>query len=171
MRSYGFLVVGAVLLAGCSEKPEYVNHCKGCIAKGLERCVHCDAKGFDTCLCGGPRAAMAMADAEKGKGAAAVEIANPVAFAHAFVEPPKVGDVILKLTTDDARKASLKAFAEYDMPSMRGAHATKVQFRLNKKGDFVIPIHFAMPGDWEIVVTFEDADGKLAARKVITLDI
>lgn len=156
-----FLLAVLALLAGCGKEP-YVNKCKACLGKGLARCVHCDEKGFDNCRCGGGGMAHAKA--------AEPDLAG-IAFTHAFAEPPKVGDIVLKLSTDDPRKSSLKAFAAYDMPSMRGAHATKVQFRLNKKGDFVIPIHFAMPGDWEIVVTFEDATGKLIARKTITLDI
>jgi len=153
------VLLALVLVAGCGREP-YVNKCTACLDKGLARCVHCDEKGFDNCRCGGGTHARAAEPDLDG-----------VAFTHAFAEPPKVGDIVLKLSTDDPRKSSLKAFAAYDMPSMRGAHATKVQFRLNKKGDFVIPIHFAMPGDWEIVVTFEDASGKLIARKTINLEI
>lgn len=96
--------------------------------------------------------------------------AGTAKFEWAFVEPPHVGDVILKVRRvpelDDVR-----VFAEYDMPSMRGHHASgKVEFRRNKAGDYVLPIRFAMRGDWEIVLTFEH-DGEEFRREVLREDV
>ncbi len=65
----------------------------------------------------------------------------------------------------------VRVFAEYDMPSMRGHHASgKVEFRRNKAGDYVLPIRFAMRGDWEIVLTFEH-DGEEFRREVLREDV
>lgn len=93
-------------------------------------------------------------------------------FSYEFTERPKVGDVILKLRlADGADGNAVSAFAEYDMPSMRGHHASgKVEFKRNRAGDFVLPIHFAMRGDWEIVLTLEK-DGAEISRRVVNLDI
>lgn len=96
--------------------------------------------------------------------------AGTAKFEWAFVERPRVGEVILKVRRvpglDDVR-----VFAEYDMPSMRGHHASgKVEFRRNKAGDYVLPIRFAMRGDWEIVLSFERG-GEEFRREVLLENI
>ena len=88
----------------------------------------------------------ARADGLKAK--TDIPLTEDVSFNYAFVEKPKVGDVIMKIKLSQPAD-SIQAFAEYDMPSMRGHHASgKVAFKRNRAGDFVLPIHFAMPGDW-----------------------
>lgn len=99
-----------------------------------------------------------------------IALTDGVSFNYAFVEKPKVGDVIMKIKLSQPAD-SVQAFAEYDMPSMRGHHASgKVAFKRNRAGDFVLPIHFAMPGDWEIKLTFEQ-DGKEIFAGAVELDI
>ena len=110
----------------------------------------------------------ARADGLKAK--TDIALTNGVSFNYAFVEKPKVGDVIMKIKLSEPSD-SVQAFAEYDMPSMRGHHASgKVSFKRNRAGDFVLPIHFAMPGDWEIKLTFEQ-DGAEIFAGVVELDI
>lgn len=110
----------------------------------------------------------ARADGLKAK--TDIALTNGVSFNYAFVEKPKVGDVIMKIKLSEPSD-SVQAFAEYDMPSMRGHHASgKVAFKRNRAGDFVLPIHFAMPGDWEIKLTFEQ-DGKEIFAGAVELDI
>ncbi len=99
-----------------------------------------------------------------------IPLTDGVSFNYTFVEKPKVGDVIMKIKLSQPAD-SIQAFAEYDMPSMRGHHASgKVAFKRNRAGDFVLPIHFAMPGDWEIKLTFEQ-DGKELFAGAVELDI
>lgn len=79
-------------------------------------------------------------------------------FRYEFSERPKMGMVILKIQVFDKRNdqvVSFKATGRSDMPSMRGAHDSgDVEFRLNKKNDYLLPVNVVMPGDWEIRVVF-----------------
>ncbi len=110
----------------------------------------------------------ARADGLKAK--TDIALTDGVNFNYSFVEKPKVGDVIMKIKLSKPSD-SIQAFAEYDMPSMRGHHASgKVAFKRNRAGDFVLPIHFAMPGDWEIKLTFEQ-DGKELFAGAVELNI
>lgn len=114
---------------------------------------------------------MTDAQAESLKADTKVEINHEVSFVYNFVERPKVGDVILKIQLNNHTGDDIKVYTEYDMPSMRGHHASgKVEFKRNRAGDYVLPIHFAMPGDWEIKLYFEQ-DEKEIYSGVINLDI
>lgn len=100
-----------------------------------------------------------------------ISVNNDTWFEYSFVERPKVGNVIMKVIVSDENTRQVKVFAEYDMPSMRGHHASgKVEFKRNRAGDYVLPIHFAMPGDWEIVLTLEENEQQIYQDKV-ELDI
>lgn len=114
---------------------------------------------------------MADAQAENLKADTKVEINNEVSFVYNFVERPKVGDVILKIQLNNHTGDDIKVYTEYDMPSMRGHHASgKVEFKRNRAGDYVLPIHFAMPGDWEIKLYLEQGEKEIYSG-VINLDI
>lgn len=105
------------------------------------------------------------------KAGTEIKINQDTSFEYNFVERPKVGDVIMKITVSDQERRNVKVFAEYDMPSMRGHHSSgKVEFLRNRTQDYVLPIHFAMPGDWEIVLTFEE-DGEQIYQGTVNLDI
>ncbi|MBQ8676889.1 MAG: FixH family protein [Alphaproteobacteria bacterium] len=107
------------------------------------------------------------AKAESIKAGKKITINENTSFEYNFAEHPKVGDVIMKIIVSDENERNIQIFAEYDMPSMRGHHASgKVEFKRNRAGDYVLPIHFAMPGDWEIVLTFEENNEELYQGKV-----
>ncbi|MBR1778821.1 MAG: FixH family protein [Alphaproteobacteria bacterium] len=92
-------------------------------------------------------------------------------FVYQFTERPKVGDVIMKVTISDQETRPIKVFAHYDMPSMRGHHDSgKVEFKRNRTQDYVLPIHFAMPGEWEIILTFEE-NGQEIYQGAVNLEI
>jgi hypothetical protein len=41
------------------------------------------------------------------------------------------------------------------MPEMKGAHDSgEVPFKLNKKGDYLLPVNVVMPGEWEVKLVF-----------------
>ncbi len=114
---------------------------------------------------------MADAQAETLKADTKIAINDDTSFIYNFVERPKVGDVILKIQLNNHTGDGIKVYTEYDMPSMRGHHASgKVEFKRNRSGDYVLPIHFAMPGDWEIRLYFEQNEKEIYSG-VINLDI
>jgi hypothetical protein len=77
---------------------------------------------------------------------------------YGFSERPKMGTVVLKIQIFD--KAGNKVTpvtiqGRSGMPSMRGAHDSEpVDFKLNRKNDYLLPVNIAMPGDWEVQLTF-----------------
>jgi hypothetical protein len=78
-------------------------------------------------------------------------------FKYEFNEKPKMGMSILKIQVFDKknhRSAPFKMIGRSDMPSMPGAHDSgDVEFKLNRKNDYLLPVNVVMPGDWEIRVT------------------
>jgi len=79
-------------------------------------------------------------------------------FTYEFSEKPKMGTVVLIVKVFDKSKTQVGPFAitgRSDMPSMKGAHDSgEVDFKLNKKNDYLMPVHVAMPGEWEVRLTF-----------------
>lgn len=79
-------------------------------------------------------------------------------FTYKFDKKPKLGTAILKVQLFDAKGARVTAIeitGASDMPSMRGAHDSgEVPFKLNKKGDYLLPVNIVMPGEWEVKITF-----------------
>lgn len=79
-------------------------------------------------------------------------------FTCSFDKKPQLANAVLKIqifTKEGNRDTSFQVTGEADMPSMRGAHYTGLQpFKLNKKGDYLLPLAIVMPGDWEVVVRF-----------------
>ena len=79
-------------------------------------------------------------------------------FKYKFDKKPKLGTAILKVQLFDkkgARARSLEILGASDMPSMRGAHDSgEVLFKLNKKGDYLLPVNVVMPGEWEVKLVF-----------------
>jgi len=83
-------------------------------------------------------------------------------FIYEFSEKPKLGTVILKIQVYDQEDRQLTPFTikgRSDMPSMRGAHDSGEQeFQLNKYGNYLLPIHIVMPGEWEVQLTFYEGE-------------
>jgi hypothetical protein len=91
-----------------------------------------------------------------------------------FSEKPKMGTVILKIQIFDKKGVQIAPYVlkgRSDMPSMRGAHDSgDVDFKLNKKNDYLLPVNIVMPGDWEVRVTFLK-DEKPVFYGSITFDV
>jgi hypothetical protein len=85
-------------------------------------------------------------------------IGDSLYFTYKFDKKPKLGTAFLKVQLFDkagARITSLDVVGASDMPSMRGAHDSgDVPFKLNKKGDYLMPVNVVMPGEWEVLLTF-----------------
>jgi hypothetical protein len=79
-------------------------------------------------------------------------------FVYDFDKKPQMGTIIMKVqvfSKDGKQDSSLEITGSADMPSMRGAHSTGDRlFKLNKKGDYLLPVNVVMPGEWEIVLNF-----------------
>lgn len=78
---------------------------------------------------------------------------------YKFSKKPVIGTVVLKIevfTRDGKKDTSLKISGDAGMPSMPGAHDSgDVDFKLNRKGDYLLPVNIVMPGDWEVRVKFK----------------
>jgi hypothetical protein len=79
-------------------------------------------------------------------------------FVYEFDRTPKMGTAILKIQVfdkDGHKVSDLDITGQSDMPSMKGAHDSgEVAFKLNKKGDYLLPVNIVMPGGWEVLLTF-----------------
>jgi hypothetical protein len=79
-------------------------------------------------------------------------------FVYDFDKKPQMGTIIMKIqmfTKGGKQDSSVEITGSADMPSMKGAHATGDQpFKLNKKGDYLLPVNVVMPGEWEVVLNF-----------------
>ena len=83
-------------------------------------------------------------------------------FIYEFTEKPRMGTAILRVRVfgpDENRSTDFTILGRSDMPSMAGAHDSGEQeFKLNTKGDYLLPVHIAMPGEWEVKLTFKRGD-------------
>jgi hypothetical protein len=79
-------------------------------------------------------------------------------FVYNFDKKPQMGTIIMKIqvfSKESKQDSSFEITGSADMPSMRGAHSTGDQlFKLNHKGDYLLPVNVVMPGEWEIVLNF-----------------
>lgn len=89
-------------------------------------------------------------------------IDDEFSFTYEFAEKPRMGTAILRIRVFDRDETQSTGFAilgRYDMPSMAGAHDSGEQeFKLNKKGDYLLPVNIVMPGEWEVRLTFKRGD-------------
>jgi hypothetical protein len=73
---------------------------------------------------------------------------------YEFDKKPQMGMIILKIqvfTKNGKQDSAFEIAGDSGMPSMKGAHDTGLQpFKLNKKGDYLLPVNVVMPGEWEI---------------------
>jgi len=95
-------------------------------------------------------------------------------FTWEFDKTPKMGTsiLIIKLYDRDGKRVTDVAITgQSDMPSMRGAHDSgEVAFKLNKAGDYLLPVNVVMPGDWEVRLTFS-RNGSVIFRGKVTFDV
>ena len=91
-------------------------------------------------------------------------------FTYRFASRPQLGTVILKVqvfNADGSRSTALALSGRSDMPSMSGAHDSGDKpFQLNRKGDYLLPVDFVMPGDWEVVVSFKKGAQRIYRGKI-----
>jgi hypothetical protein len=85
-------------------------------------------------------------------------IGDSLYFTYKFAKKPKMGTAILIVQLfdkQDKRLTNLRILGNSDMPAMRGAHDSgEIPFKLNKKGDYLLPVNVVMPGRWEVKLIF-----------------
>jgi hypothetical protein len=83
-------------------------------------------------------------------------------FTYAFAQRPQMGTTVLKIKLLDGQgrpRKDLRITGRSGMPSMGSAHDSGDKaFVLNRKGDYLLPVDVAMPGDWEVHVFFYRGD-------------
>jgi len=81
-------------------------------------------------------------------------------FIYQFDKRPQIGTRILKVELFDKsgkRSTKFNIAGNSGMPAMKGAHDSGDQpFKLNKKGDYLLPVNIVMPGEWEVKLTFSE---------------
>jgi hypothetical protein len=95
-------------------------------------------------------------------------------FIYNFDKKPQLGTVILKVelfNKEGQRVTDLKITGDSGMPSMKGHHDSgDLEFKLNKKGDYLLPVNVVMPGDWEVKLKFFKGE-EVVYRGSIRFDI
>ncbi|MHB8094300.1 MAG: hypothetical protein ACYDH0_05090 [Candidatus Aminicenantales bacterium] len=90
------------------------------------------------------------------------KIGEDYTFTYEFDKTPKMGTVILKIQlfdTSGEQTTALGITGRADMPAMAGAHDSgEVAFKLNKKGDYLLPVSVVMPGEWEVRLVFSKGE-------------
>jgi hypothetical protein len=78
-------------------------------------------------------------------------------FTWEFDKSPKIGTVVLVVRLFDRngkRLNDMQITGRTDMPSMRGAHDSgDVAFKLNRAGNYLLPVDIVMLGKWEVRLT------------------
>jgi hypothetical protein len=95
-------------------------------------------------------------------------------FTYEFAERPKMGTAILRVRVFDPegnQSAPFSVIGRSDMPAMAGAHDSGDQeFKLNKRGDYLLPVNIVMPGEWEVKLTFKRGDA-IVVRGAFRFDV
>ncbi|MDR1453740.1 MAG: hypothetical protein LBJ25_07205 [Candidatus Margulisbacteria bacterium] len=99
-------------------------------------------------------------------------------FQYEFPQKPQMGPAVLKILVYDKqsqlseqRSSNLTILGSYDMPSMRGHHASPpTPIKTNRLGDYLFPVDLVMRGEWEIVLSFQE-DGQEIYSGVILLKV
>jgi len=81
-------------------------------------------------------------------------------FTWRFDKEPKIGSVIVIIqaySKAGKKENPYKITGEYGMPEMHAHDSGPIAFQLNKKGDYLLPVEIAMPGEWRITIRIKQA--------------
>jgi hypothetical protein len=99
-----------------------------------------------------------------------IDLPGGMYFTYQFSSKPALGSTVLKISVYSSSKkknTNLEIKGSYDMPEMRGMGGSEgALFKLNKKGDYLLPITITMPGNWEVVVTIKDKTSIIFTGKI-----
>ena len=85
-------------------------------------------------------------------------ISGEYSFELNFDKNPSLGMIVVKIELFDSsgkKSTALKITGDSGMPAMKGSHDSgEVEFKLNKKGVYLLPFNIVMPGKWEVKLKF-----------------
>jgi hypothetical protein len=90
-------------------------------------------------------------------------------FTWRFDKKPQLGTVFVKVqifNKDNQKDTSYEVTGESGMPSMPYHDTGLVYFKLNKKGDYLLPVDVVMTGEWRLVIRLRQGGKEAAAGKV-----
>jgi len=85
------------------------------------------------------------------------ELPGGLHFIYRFASRPQLGTVVLKVQVfgpDGTRVTALKVSGRASMPQMKDMDSGEQVFKLNRKGDYLMPMDVGMPGGWQVVLSF-----------------
>ena len=95
-------------------------------------------------------------------------------FTYDFNSRPKIGYVIVKMKMfdkDGISQSGYSILAVYSMPSMPSmGSASETPFKINKKGDYLLPVYVSMLGTWQVNIKISK-DKKLISSGAISFDV
>ncbi|GHU59028.1 hypothetical protein AGMMS49975_26170 [Clostridia bacterium] len=101
----------------------------------------------------------AHVSAETVKVGTKTVINGSYSFKAEFVERPKMGESILRITLwdkDGKQVTDLEVVGSYDMASMAGQHSMAPKTILtSQRGFYLFPVNFAMRGKWQVDLVFK----------------
>ena len=135
------------------------------VAAGYTRTTMNTAWAADTAVKAGDKSTLPPL-----KGGEKIQLDDDHYFVYSFDKKPQMGTVIMKIQVfDNAGKqdSTYEITGQSGMPSMPGAHDSgEKSFKLNKKGDYLMPVDVVMPGDWEVRLQFFKDKKPVFAAKV-----
>ncbi|OGR81742.1 MAG: hypothetical protein A2X32_09675 [Elusimicrobia bacterium GWC2_64_44] len=90
-------------------------------------------------------------------------------FTWKFDKKPQLGALFVKVqifNKDKEKDTSYELTGESGMPSMPYHDTGKVYFKLNKKGDYLLPVDVVMAGEWRLVIRLMKDGKEVTAGKV-----
>jgi hypothetical protein len=101
----------------------------------------------------------ANVSAETVKEGTKTVINGSYSFKAEFVEKPKMGESVLRITLwdkDGKQVTDLEVVGSYDMASMAGQHSMAPKTVLtSQRGFYLFPVRFAMRGKWQVDLVFK----------------
>jgi len=79
-------------------------------------------------------------------------------FTYRFDKTPKIGVVVLKIqlfTRKGIKDRRCEITCLSGMSSKEGSIQTEGQFKLNRLGDYLLPVNFSSHGEWEVKLVFK----------------
>jgi len=90
-------------------------------------------------------------------------------FTWQFDKKPQLGTLIIKIRAYDKsgkQVSRYEIYGESGMPEMRAHDSGPVKFQLNKKGDYLLPVEVAMPGQWRTTVRIKQEGREILAGNI-----
>ena len=99
-----------------------------------------------------------------------VPIGSSHYFLYRFDKTPKLGTIVLKIQLCKNSGAKEKNFEIAGLAGLKGQEGYESQFKLNRLGEYLLPINFNRHGEWEIKLIFRHR-GQEVFRGAFTIKV